>query len=151
LHIAGCRRQKYAFESELPQAWPGRMYSLLPECGAWQSAAHLRAVCQGVIPAVANRRIWARSLAIGWILLPTILHREAHCLMCYYFLTRDFSSVKLIHSGLFRPKLNTNCLRWHTISWHYTSKVNTIVQTAVSSYLLQTSNSIPGNFTLCPV
>jgi hypothetical protein len=32
-------------------------YSLLPERGAWQSASHLRAVCQVVIPTVANRSI----------------------------------------------------------------------------------------------
>jgi hypothetical protein len=29
---------------------------------------------------------------------------------------------KLIRSGLFRPKLITNCFSWQTISWHYTFK-----------------------------
>jgi hypothetical protein len=92
------------------------MYSFLPERGAWQSAAQLRAVCQGVIPAVAPRSIWAQSLAIGWIPRPTVLH-WVPCLMLH--------SVKLICDGLSRPKLNTNCLSWHTISWHYT--FNTVV------------------------
>jgi hypothetical protein len=34
--------------------------------------------------------------------------------MHHYFLTRDFSGVKLIQDGLVRPKLTTNILSSHT-------------------------------------
>jgi hypothetical protein len=50
---------------------------------------------------------------------PTILNREPPCLMRRIFLTIDFKSVKYICGGLFTPKLTTNNLSWHTISWHY--------------------------------
>jgi hypothetical protein len=34
----------------------------------------------------------------------------------------NFTSLKLIRSILFGPKLYTNGLSWHNISWHYTYK-----------------------------
>jgi hypothetical protein len=88
----------------------------------WQSAVQLRADCQAVILIVANRGIGARSLVIEWNPAPAILHREAFCLKHRIFLIRDFTSLKLICGVLFKPKLNTNGLSWHTISWHYTFK-----------------------------
>jgi hypothetical protein len=101
----------------------GRMYSLLPEREAWQSIVHLRAVCQWVLPAVANRSIWAWSLASEWIPVPAILHREFPCLLRRIFFMRDSTSVKPIRGGLFRTKLYTSMVSvWHTISRHYPFK-----------------------------
>jgi hypothetical protein len=96
-------------------AWPGRMYSVLPEHGAWQSAMHLKADCQGVIPVVANRCIWAQSLASGWIPVPAILHRQFPCIVSFLCATL---SVKPMYVGLFRPKLciNTVVSVCHTTS-----------------------------------
>jgi hypothetical protein len=84
------------------------MYSWQPERKAWQSAVHLRAVCQGVIPVVAIRGIWLRSLANEWIPVPAILHWQFPCLLHHKFLTHDFLGVRHIRGGLFRPKLYTN-------------------------------------------
>jgi hypothetical protein len=121
-YTADCHRQKYKFESGLPQAWPDRMYSWQPERGALQSAVHLRAVCQGVIPVVAIRGILLQSLANEWIPVPAILHRQFPGLLCNTFLTCDFLGVRQIHGGLFRPKLYTNDYSWQTISWYYPFK-----------------------------
>jgi hypothetical protein len=49
----------------LPQAWIVPMDTFLPESGAWQSAVQLKAVCQGVIPVVANRCTGAWNVSIG--------------------------------------------------------------------------------------
>jgi hypothetical protein len=93
--------------------WPWQ-----PERGTWQSAVHLRAVCQEVIPVVAIRGIWPRNLPNYQIPAPDILHRQFPCL----FLTRDFLGVRQICGGLFRPKLYTNGLSWQNISWYYPFK-----------------------------
>jgi hypothetical protein len=66
--------------------------------------------------------IWAQSLASEWNLDSAIFHRESPYLMRHYFLTRDFSDVKLLCGDLFRPQLFPNCLSWHNISWHYNFK-----------------------------
>jgi hypothetical protein len=63
--------------------------------------------------------IWTQRLASEWNPAPAILNWESPCSMCHYFLTVDFSGVKLICDRLFRPKPTTNCLSWHTSSWHY--------------------------------
>jgi hypothetical protein len=99
--------------------WPRQ-----PERGTWQSAVHLRAVCQEVIPVVAIRGIWPRNLASDWIPAPAISHRQLPCLLPvrHKFLTRDFLGVREIRGGLFRPKLYTNGLSWQTISWYYLFK-----------------------------
>jgi hypothetical protein len=64
------------------------------------------------------RTIWARSLANDWIPVPAILHRQVFCLLSHKFLTRDSTGARYIRVGLFRPKLYTNGLSWHTISWY---------------------------------
>jgi hypothetical protein len=94
-----------------------------PEHRTWQSAVHLRAVCQEVIPVVAIRGIWPRNLANDQIPAPAILHWQFPCLLCHKFLTQHFLGVRQIHSGLFRPKLYTNGLSWQTISWYYPFKL----------------------------
>jgi hypothetical protein len=45
-------------------------------------------------------------------------------LMCHLFLMCDFTGVKSlpVRYELFRPKLNSNGLSGHTISWHYPFK-----------------------------
>jgi hypothetical protein len=86
------------------------MFSWQPERGDWQSAVHLRAVCQEVIPVVAIRGICPRNLANDRIPAPAILHRQFPCLLRQKLLTRDFLGVKQIRGGLFRPKLYTNGL-----------------------------------------
>jgi hypothetical protein len=65
------------------------MYSWQHERGAWQSAVHLRAVCQEVIPVVAIRGIGPRNLVNDRIPAPAILHRQVSCLLCHKFLKRD--------------------------------------------------------------
>jgi hypothetical protein len=65
--------------------WPRQ-----PERGTWQSAVHLRAVCQEVIHVLAIRGIWPRNLANDRIPAPAILHRETPCLKRHIFLPRDF-------------------------------------------------------------
>jgi hypothetical protein len=107
------------FYSGLPQAWPDLMYSRQPERRAWQSAVHLRAVCQEVIPLVAIIAIWPRNLANDQIPAHAILHQQFLCLVRHKFLTRDFRGVRQIHGGLFGPKLYTNGLSWQTISRYY--------------------------------
>jgi hypothetical protein len=74
------------------------MYSWQPERGAWQSAVHMRAVCQGVIPVVAIRGILLRSLAYGRIPVPAILHRQFPCLLplTHKSLMRGFLGVRQI-------------------------------------------------------
>jgi hypothetical protein len=67
--------------------------------------------------------IWAQSLAKEWNPAPAILHRETACLKCRIYLKCDFTSLKLIRRAMFRPKLYTNGLSWHTISWYYTFKL----------------------------
>jgi hypothetical protein len=94
--------------------WPRQ-----PERRTWQSAVHLRAVCQEVIPVIAIRGIWPRNYRIP---APAILHRQFHCLLHHKFLTRDCLGVRQIRGGLFRPKLYTNGLSWPTISWYYPFK-----------------------------
>jgi hypothetical protein len=64
----------------------------------------------------------AQSLAKQGNPAPAILHQEAPCLKRRIFLMRDFASLKLIRGILFKPKLDTNGLSWHTISWYYTFK-----------------------------
>jgi hypothetical protein len=66
--------------------------------------------------------IWAWSLAIERNPAPAIFHRETACLTHHRFLTRNFSSVKLIRVAISRPKLYVNGLSWHNISWYYTFK-----------------------------
>jgi hypothetical protein len=93
----------------------------------WQSAVRPFSLWQSadITPrsAMAGLRIWARSLAKEWNPVPAILHREAPCLKCCFFLERDFTSLKLIRGALFRSKLYVNGLSWHTISWHCTFQV----------------------------
>jgi hypothetical protein len=76
----------------------------------------------------------ARILAKQWNPIPAILHREAPCLKHRIFLIRDFTSLKLIRGVLFWPKLFTNGLSWHTISWHYTFKFLGIVKIRVVTH-----------------
>jgi hypothetical protein len=64
-------------------------------------------------------KIWARNLAKDWIPVPTILHRQLPCLLRHNFSTHDFPAVKPWHGKLFRPKLYTKGLSWHSISWYY--------------------------------
>jgi hypothetical protein len=89
----------------------------------WQSAVQQFSLWQSAwkTPRSANigLKIWARSLAIEWNPAPAILHRETACLKRHIFLTRDFTSVKLIRGAFFRHKLNTNGLSLYTISWYY--------------------------------
>jgi hypothetical protein len=40
-------------------------------------------------------------------------------LLRHKMLTRDFLGVRQIRGGLFRPKLYTKGLSWHSISWYY--------------------------------
>jgi hypothetical protein len=65
---------------------------MLAESGAWKSAVHLKAVCQGDIPVVTYRCIGTRSVAKQCNQAPAILYRESSCLMRQIFQTRDFSS-----------------------------------------------------------
>jgi hypothetical protein len=103
--------------------------------GLWHSAlkfGHLtRVICGTAIFYVAihleNTSICLYSvknlsLAIEWNPAPAIFHWETACLTHHIFLTRDFSSVKLIHGAMSRPKLYVNVLSWHNISWFYTFK-----------------------------
>jgi hypothetical protein len=122
-HTADCYSQRTEFERGPPKAWTARMVRIRPESGGWQSAVHLRADCQGVIIVVAIRGIRARDLAIHILKSsPAILHRETTCLTHHRFLKRDFTSVKLIRSLMFKLKLYTHGLNWHTISWYYNFK-----------------------------
>jgi hypothetical protein len=99
--ISGCRGQvkPVAIRSQTHTSVCGNprdSYSILgnprsKRCGLPQSVAH----------------IWAGNLARDWIPAPTILKR-------HIFLLHDFQSIKYLRSGLFRPKLNTNGLRWYT-------------------------------------
>jgi hypothetical protein len=68
--------------------------------------------------------IWERHLAKDWIPAPAILDREPPCLLRHKFLTRDFPGVSPIHGELFRSKLYTKGLSWHSISWHYPFNTN---------------------------
>jgi hypothetical protein len=70
----------------------------------WQTTVHLRAVCRGVIPVVANRGIEDRFATKGWNPVPTILYRQFPCSRRHIFLMRDFTSVKPIpvRGGLFK-------------------------------------------------
>jgi hypothetical protein len=94
--------------------------NLRAACLRWasQSAVHLRTVCQGANPVVANRGIGARSLAWEWIPVPAILHRPFLILLSHKFLTRAFPGVRQIRGGLYRPKLFIPGLGWHAISWY---------------------------------
>jgi hypothetical protein len=76
----------------------------------WQTAVPLRAVCQGVIPVLANRGIWTQNATNDWIPVPSILHRQFPSLLRHKFLPRDFPGVKPLHSELIRPKLHKNGL-----------------------------------------
>jgi hypothetical protein len=58
--------------------------------------------------------IWAWSLASDWIPVPAMFTSPG-----LLFLIRDFPGVRYLRGGLFRPKLYTNGLSWHTISWYY--------------------------------
>jgi hypothetical protein len=116
---ADCYSQRTKFESGLPQAWTARRVRIRPEGGGWQSAAWSRADCQAVVLIVAIRGVRERSSTIEWNPAPTILHWEAPCLKRRIFFMRDFTSLKLIHGILFRPKLYISGLSWHTISWYY--------------------------------
>jgi hypothetical protein len=94
----------------------------------WQSAVRPYSLWQSAeyTPLSANTglNIWARSISMEWNPAPAILHRETACLKCRIYLKRDFTSLKLIRGAMFRPKLYTNGLRRHTISWYYTFKQN---------------------------
>jgi hypothetical protein len=93
----------------------------------WQSAARQFSLWQSAWKItrspITGLKIWARSLAIEWNPAPAILHREASCLKHRIYLKRYFTSVKLIRGALFRSQLYINGLSWHTISWHYTFKL----------------------------
>jgi hypothetical protein len=93
-----------------------------PERRTWQSAFHLRAVCQEVIPDVAICGIWPRNWANDRIPAPAILHRQFPCLLRHKFLTCNFLGVRQLRGRLFRTKLYTNGLSWQTISWYYLSR-----------------------------
>jgi hypothetical protein len=131
---ADCYIPRTEFESGMPNAWTASRVRIRPESGGWQSAERLRADCQAVILIVAIRGVRSRSLAIHWNPAPAILHQETACLKCRIYLKRDYTSLKLIRGAMFRPKLYTNGLSWHTISWYYTFKVPTIVQDNKLSY-----------------
>jgi hypothetical protein len=123
---ADCQSQEYEFESGMPKAWTYRRVRIRPESGGWQSAEQLRADYQAVILIVANRGIGARSLATEWNPAPAppfCIERPPVWSFVPIFLIRDFTSLKLIRGVLFRPKLNTNGLSWHNISWHYNFKM----------------------------
>jgi hypothetical protein len=94
-----------------------------PKRRAWELAVHLRAVGQGVIPVVAIRGIWMRSLANDRTPVPAILYRQLPCLLRHKCMTRDLLGVRQLRCGLFSPKLYTNGLSWQTISWYYPFKV----------------------------
>jgi hypothetical protein len=113
------RTQMCATDCGNPRQSTGLTWPRQPECGACQSAVHLGAVCQEVIPVVAIRGIWLRNLANDRIPAPTILHQQFPCLLCHKCLMRDFLGVRQIRGGLFRPKQYTNGLSWQTISWYY--------------------------------
>jgi hypothetical protein len=89
----------------------------------WQSAEIRHFHC-GKTPRSANTglNIWAQSLAMEWNLAPAILHWETARLKCCIYLKHNFISLKLIRRAMFRPKLYTNGLSWHTILWYYTFK-----------------------------
>jgi hypothetical protein len=74
--------------------------------------------------------IWARNLAKYWIPAPAILHQEPPCLLRHKFLMRDFPGESPIRGELFRSKLYTKGLSWHSISWHYPFKCNIFLQHA---------------------
>jgi hypothetical protein len=61
-------------------------------------------------------KIWAWNLAKDWIPVPAILHRQLPCLLRHNILTHDFPAVKPWRGKLFRPKLYTRGLSWHSIS-----------------------------------
>jgi hypothetical protein len=86
--------------------FPRNATNCVPVLSPWHSAVH----------------IWARNLAKDWIPAPTILHREPPCLLRHIFLTLDFPGVSRIRGELFRSKLYTKGLSWHSISWHYPFK-----------------------------
>jgi hypothetical protein len=65
------------------------------------------------------RKISERSLAKDWIPVPASLHWQASCLLRHTFLTGDSPGARYMRGGLFRPKLYTNGLSWHTISRYY--------------------------------
>jgi hypothetical protein len=85
----------------------------------WQSAVRPFSLWQSPenTPRSANTglNIWARSLAMEWNPVPAILRRETACLKCRIYLKHDFTSLKLKHGAMFRPKLYTDGLNWHTL------------------------------------
>jgi hypothetical protein len=87
--------------------WTGRMYCLLHERGAWQSAVHLRAVCQGVIPVVANCAELSK-----WVNSSTrhFTSTDPLFLASYLFDARLYKLKNYICGRLFRPKLYFNGL-----------------------------------------
>jgi hypothetical protein len=85
----------------------------------WQNAVHLRAICQEVVPIVANRSIGAQFATTEWNPVPAILHRQSPCSRLNIFFYVQLESVKPIRCRLFTPKLTTNGHSCHTISWHY--------------------------------
>jgi hypothetical protein len=88
------------------------MYSWQPERGAWQSAVHLRAVCQEVFPVVAICGIW--QLANDRIPVPAILHRQFPCLFD--------ARLRWLAADCLGLNAYTNGLSWQTISWYYPFK-----------------------------
>jgi hypothetical protein len=68
-------------------------------------------------------KIWARNLAKDWIPVAAILHRQLPCLLHHKCFPRDFPDIGPIRGELFRSKLYTKGLSWHSISWHYPFKI----------------------------
>jgi hypothetical protein len=95
---------QYTVECQLlGKIWPRNATNRVTVLSPWHSAVH----------------IWARNLAKDWIPAPAILHRKPPCLLRHKFLTLDFPGVSPIRGELFRFKLYTKGLRWHSISWYY--------------------------------
>jgi hypothetical protein len=102
--------QSLAFRGQIvPRSWHSAVY--------WQWWLAFRSMFESGLPRSYSccgnpQYIY---LAKDWIPAPAILHREPPCLLRHKFLTRDFP----IRGELFRPKLYTKGLSWHSISWYY--------------------------------
>jgi hypothetical protein len=64
-----------------------------------------------------------RALQVSELQLPPFyIDDSSPCLLDHKFLMRNFLGVRQLGGGLFRPKLYTNGLSRHTISWYYPFK-----------------------------
>jgi hypothetical protein len=81
---ADCHSQEFKFESRLSRGYScwGKPWYIWERFAKglfllWQTALHLRAVCQAVIPVVANSSIGARLATTEWNPIAAILHRQS--------------------------------------------------------------------------